>query len=245
MQTPPQAKELVRSLLRRSGFEVRRYNADRWWEGWRPAELGKLATPATVIDVGVGHGTPRLYEAFPHAHQLLLEPLKEFEPDLKRIVKEYRGDYRLVAVGAAPGNVEIRVEREYELTKSSIKPRTAVSDAGKKFDVRSVPVTTIDATVAELGLAGPYVIKIDTEGYELDVIQGATATLTKTQLVIAEVAVAPRFVGGYAFADFIRAMDERGFGLYSILQIAPYRTSHRVVYIDGVFAPHEICQAIA
>src|SRR5262245_52875429 len=35
-------------------------------------------TPRTVIDVGVARGTDDLYEAFPDAKHLLIEPLGEF-----------------------------------------------------------------------------------------------------------------------------------------------------------------------
>ncbi len=238
-----EAKEIARGLIRKLGFEVTRYDAEGWRAGWRPTELAKLAQPKTVIDVGVGPGTPQLYRAFPDAHQLLLEPLVEFEPELRRITSEYRGEYRIVAVGSEAGEAEIRVERGYGLTKSSIQERTSLSDAGREYDSRKVPVQTLDEIIRSSRAEPPFVLKIDTEGYELEVIKGATETLKQTDLVIAEVAVAPRFVGGYTFHDFVGAMYERGFGLYSIISVAPYRDTHRVVYIDGVFARNEVCLA--
>src|SRR4051812_47949555 len=45
------------------------------------------AQPATVIDVGVGIGTFALYEAFPEATHVLVEPLSEFKDDIARIQK--------------------------------------------------------------------------------------------------------------------------------------------------------------
>jgi FkbM family methyltransferase len=216
---------------------VRRYDPEKWVPGWRPHDLGTLARPTTVIDVGVGHGTPRLYEAFPDAYHVLLEPVREFEPDMQRVLQALRGEYVITAVGSKPGSTTLNLERGYELTKSSTFRREGYTEAGKQVEERTVPVRTIDGIVRERGLQPPFVIKIDTEGGELDVVRGAALTLRQTELLIAEVCVATRFTGGYTFAQFIREMDEHGFGLFGIIDIAPYKSTQRIVFIDAIFRP--------
>ena len=57
----------------------------------------------------------------------------------------------------------------------------------------------------------PFGLKIDTEGFDYQVIQGARNFLRETQFVIAEVNVAKRYEGGYSFAEFIAIRDENGF----------------------------------
>ena len=54
-------------------------------------------------------------------------------------------------------------------------------------------VTTLDALRAERGWEGPFGLKIDAEGYEHRVIEGAAALLRDTQFVIAEVSVTRPF----------------------------------------------------
>src|SRR4051812_5044560 len=56
--------------------------------------------PRTVIDVGVGDGTPELYAAFPAARFVLIEPLEEFAPALERLHEEIGAD--VVPAAAAP-----------------------------------------------------------------------------------------------------------------------------------------------
>jgi hypothetical protein len=46
-------------------------------------------------------------------------------------------------------------------------------------------------------------LKIDAEGSQLEVIRGATETLSQTSFIIAEVSVSPRFPGSYRFAEFL------------------------------------------
>ena len=66
--------------------------------------------PETIVDVGVGYGTPNLYEIFPNSYYALIEPLKEFEPSLQDILKTYKGEYFLTAVGARDEKQMINVE---------------------------------------------------------------------------------------------------------------------------------------
>jgi hypothetical protein len=96
---------------------------------------------------------------------------------------------------------------------------------------------TIDRWVPALGLEGPFGIKIDTEGYELEVIRGAAETLRSTAFVIAEVTVSPRFHGSYSFPEFVSAMAAEGFSLCDIL--ATRRTAPRgiTLFVDAMFRP--------
>ena len=47
--------------------------------------------PKTVIDVGVhNEGTPELYEIFPNAKHVLIEPVKEFECEILKICEKIK-----------------------------------------------------------------------------------------------------------------------------------------------------------
>jgi FkbM family methyltransferase len=186
--------------------------------GWSPQNLAKPGlTPRTVIDVGANTGTPPLYEAFPDSYLVLVEPLAECEPSLDEVLNRSRGVHLPVAVGRQVGSVIINVEPRRN-AKSSILSRTDLTVTGDQLEQREVPVTTLDAIVADHHLEPPFGLKIDTEGYEIDVIEGATELLRETQFVIAEVSIADRFVASYSFADFIAIMDARGFRVCDILR---------------------------
>jgi FkbM family methyltransferase len=162
--------------------------------------------PATLIDVGAAAGTPILYEAFPDAYPVLVEPLIEFEPILKGLVKDRRGEYLLTAVGAAPGSLTLNIPANRLMTSSlrSAKPLPIA-------DRRDVPVTTLDTLFGERRWRTPIGLKIDVEGAEHAVVQGAQRLLQDTEFVVAEVSVTERFVGESSTSDFIAAMDAYGF----------------------------------
>jgi FkbM family methyltransferase len=216
-----------------------------WWtgaganDGWDAGNLRKPGfVPATVIDVGVADGTQALYRAFPDAYHVLIEPLQEFETDLERLLEERRGEYLLTAVGAHDGTIALQVDR-HSLNMSSVL-RSALPRPGgpERYEVREVPVTTLDQLRERRGWPGPFGLKIDAEGFEPQVIEGARGLLEDTQFVIAEVSVIERFEGDHSFAQFIALMDSAGFGLCDILHAQKIWQSRRVGYIDAMFSRH-------
>jgi FkbM family methyltransferase len=201
--------------------------------GWATENLRKPGfSPATIIDVGVGWGTPPIYRSFPEAHHVLIEPLKEYEDNLKRWVAQFGGEYLLTAVGEREGSVTLHVDPEFPLESSLLAYAGGRRD--REVVERTVSMTTLDKLLEEHHWKPPFGLKIDTEGYEHRVIEGATGLLAETQFVIAEVCVARRFQDGYSFAEFIALMDSLGFGLYDVVDgLKAFRG--KVFFIDALF----------
>lgn len=181
--------------------------------GWSPENLrrGKLS-PATVIDVGVAGGTGGLYQAFPDAHLVLIEPLEEFQESLSELAGRHGGEYLLTALGAAEGTSTMHIHR----TRSMSSIMTGVG-AEQDEERREVPVTTLDKLVAEREWHPPFGLKLDVEGYERFVIRGAESMLKQTQFVIAELSIRPRFTDDWTIGQFIELMRSHGFEVADIL----------------------------
>jgi FkbM family methyltransferase len=211
--------------------ELRRHS------GWRPPNLRKPGfAPTTIVDVGVANGTPSLYAAFPDAYCVLIEPLREFEQRLLERTRDRPGELVQAAAGARSGTATIEVDLESPFFSSVHAPRWRPPLPAASTELRQVPVVTLDGLWEDRGWTPPFGLKIDTEGHELEVLEGSTRLLGETEFVIAEVSVAERFEGSYSFAEFVRFMDEQGFRLYDILfgrKVARGET----LYIDAMFVP--------
>jgi FkbM family methyltransferase len=168
-------------------------------------------TPQTVIDVGVASETPELYEAFPEVNFLLIETLAEFEPFLKNICRRHKAQYVLAAAGEACGRAILNVHVNQLDCSSLLKEAEGASVDGVP---REVPVVTIDQVCSEKGLKGPYLIKIDVQGAELKVLEGATRILEETEAVILEVTLFGTMIGGPQLADVVAYMKDRRFVVY-------------------------------
>ena len=168
--------------------------------------------PETVIDIGVAYGTPALYENFRNSHHLLIEPLKEWEGALKKICQEYNAEYVLAAVGAKAGVTTINIET----ILSDSTTYKVLSGIGKTITKREIPVFTVDKLLREKMAKAPYLIKIDVQGGELDVLDGAKEALENTELVIIEVSFFPVYENAPNCFDAIKYMKERGFVIYDV-----------------------------
>lgn len=210
-------KAAVNRGLRPLGLEVRRIGSrdPRATMGGALEHARRLGlAPQTVIDVGAAMGTPVLYEAFPEARHLLIEPLTEYVPYLERIVNALpRAEYILAAAAAQPGEVTIHVHPN--LQGSSLY---ALSEPpGVAIVPRTVPAVTLDGVCAERGLPGPYLIKVDVQGAELDVLAGASSILNETEYVVLEVSLFKFLVEGPQLHDVVAYMKASGFVVYDLL----------------------------
>ena len=176
--------------------------------------LGRLGfEPGTVIDVGVGYGTEELWEAFPRARLLLIEPIPDRFGGTAQSVAERRDGAELVsaAAGAEAGSATITVHRAPEMS-SVLGAWTGDRDG----EAREVPVVRVDDVVSERGLPGPYLLKVDVEGAELAVLDGAAGVLDRTEVVLLEVRLFELVPGAAQLHDVIPYMRERGFVAYDL-----------------------------
>jgi len=111
----------------------------------------------------------------------------EPQPHLLAFLRRWYGRFPHItlidqAVAAAPGTQTLRISSNHPtVTTLSDAWITAVqqdaSFAGVDWDTAvSVPVTTLDALIAQFGL--PAFCKIDVEGYELEVLRGLSQAIT-------------------------------------------------------------------
>jgi FkbM family methyltransferase len=231
------AKRLTKDWLRRAGLEVSR--AGTGPRRSLPAVLAHVkrlgVAPRTVIDVGVEAGTPELYRAFPDADLLLVEPMEEWRDHLARLGGSRRVHVEIAAAGASPGEATLHVHRVPALS-SLLGDR--VGD-GQGAQARRVPVTTVDALVERHGLVPPYVLKVDVEGGELEVLAGATRTLKSSELALLEVPLFQVTPGSPQLADVVAAMREVGWSVYDIYDGNIRPLDGALALVDIAFAPDD------
>jgi FkbM family methyltransferase len=134
--------------------------------------------PDTIVDVGAACGTwtEKAIVFWPDAQYKLIEPLMEQTEALDRLQSKYPSlNYHLAAAGEEEGEAWLNVSSD--LDGSGIY--------GKHKNARKVPMMTIDEIVKNT--TGSLMIKLDTHGYELQILNGAKAALQRTQLLVIEV----------------------------------------------------------
>lgn len=234
-------RNLFERALRGRGYALKRVGEPpRGFDACLAYARSRGLAPRTVLDVGVGHGTPWLYEAFPAAKLVLFEPLADFAEDLARIRQERGADVHMTALGSAPGSVLLNVNRFSPTgsTLHTIDPAYAAFSARRalryEFEAREVTRATLDSLNT---YDPPYLLKIDVEGAEADVLAGAHRTLQQTDYLLLEVSVMRRVVEGADFATTIRLLDELGFALFDVPALAQSSRAEtaQLLYLDAAF----------
>ena len=167
----------------------------------------------TVIDVGIAFGTSPIYDAFPRARYFLVEPVAECRPVLEKLKQRLNAEYFLVAAGAENGEVTFNVHDD--ISGSSLFPQVE----GKVLDgeARLTPMRRLDSLLPE-SLEHPVLLKLDTQGAEIEVLKGLGSRIGEIDLLIVETTMMPVRHGIPQFADVVRFCDEAGFAVYDVLE---------------------------
>jgi FkbM family methyltransferase len=178
--------------------------------------------PDVVFDVGVHDGTPWLYKSFPDARFVLVDPQPDCGEAVRASGKLKEFDFHAVALGATTGNATLNIpltEPGKGGAMASLLDRTdrlaTTFTAVEKLEVPIMPLD--DLAVDYDGRVG---VKIDTEGFETAVLQGATETLKRCDFVILELSVTERFDGIQPPSSAISLLAQAGLELRDILAIA-------------------------
>jgi FkbM family methyltransferase len=234
-----QARTAIARWLRHQGY-VLRDAMDPPRGFWASMELLKRRgfEPRTVIDVGVGYGTQWLYESFPHARFELFEPLDVFRPSLNDICDRLNARYRLVALGRERGEGAIEVYADVP-TSSTMAGRSAAHSVVKDRDGATprvlrkfVPIHPLDEFAP---FDEPILLKLDAEGFESEILEGAHETLERTQVVVSEISVGRRHKRDVPIGQFLAMMEKRGFYLVDLPEITAIAKDSPLAYVDAVF----------
>jgi FkbM family methyltransferase len=229
-------KQVVKNLLGACGYELKRKGATRTNLADVLGHLAKLGLkPGTVIDVGAASGTLELYETFPEAAHLVIEPLEEFEEYLREISKKYKMKVVIAAACDRAGTTIFNVHDV--LTGSSMLHEAE----GPHVDgiQRTVKAVTIDSLCVDDELKAPFVIKIDVQGGELVVLNGAKVTMKNAELIILEVQLFKFFKYGPEFYDVIDFMKLNGFCVYDIVGHCYRPLDNALSSVDIAFVKEE------
>jgi len=209
-------KRVLKAGLRSAGLEMHRIRPLATTEHRRRAMIEYLGIDA-VLDVGANAGQYALQLRGSGYKQLIVsfEPLTEVFAVLKTNAHSDRYWSVLnVAIGAEDGEADINISASSASSSLLSMLETHVRYApGSKYVAREhVRVKALDTVAPELLSPGKRVLlKIDTQGYEHQVIKGATSLLKQVHLIECELSLVPLYDGQYLFLDMVSLLDRHGF----------------------------------
>jgi len=174
--------------------------------------------PRHIVDVGANHGswTREALQYFPNCRFTLLEPQANMRASVEDLLQHNSLiTFHAVGAGKTKGTFNFTiVDRD-----DSCSFAYTIEEAAKNnFQQIQVPVVTLNEFIVEQQLPIPDVIKIDAEGLDLDVLQGANNFFGKTEIFMVEAGIVNKQFSN-SFLNVINFMDENGYRLFDITDL--------------------------
>lgn len=237
-------RQSLRQGMRRRGFDLTRWPRQGTLER-ALRDVLKARAIDTILDVGAHVGAyGRLLRSLGFKGRI-----DSFEPDpatfqvLTREAMDPSWRCYATALGAVAG---VEALTRYENTQlSSLHAPTpwAAQEwglaSGRRFDV---PVSTVDAFIDEQGLdPGATLLKIDTQGHDSAVLEGARSSLPHLAALQIEMPMVALYERVPAFTDLLEGILASGLLLVGLFPVQRDPAEHLVpVEYDGLFVRSDL-----
>ena len=237
----PIVKQLIKNIFNSVGLEVQR-NQPLNEAGTQIYQAIKKINTDIILDVGANTG------------QFSLEIRKKgyngkivsFEPLLsarKKLIEYSLKDknwliHDQAAIGDHNGFIDINISKN-SVSSSILPMMSSHSDAeGNSVYIGSerTAIITLDSVAdAYLNDSSNCFIKIDTQGYESQVLDGAINTLKKSKGILCELSLVPLYEGQHLWKEIIERFEKEGFVLWSLHKAFTDKRNGRTLQMDAVF----------
>ena len=235
---------VAQPLLESRGFELRRtqMNRDDWDLYPLLIRLMREHQATVVLDVGANRGgfVDRLRGSGYTGRVISFEPLPEpFGMLARRVAGDPRWEAAEIALSDTPGHAPMRRSGSGDVTSSLLPTAAAMVHAlpaAAPGECVEVTVSTVDAEAnGRLSESERLFLKIDTQGNELAVLEGAQDALARTVGVLAELSLIELYDGQALFAEVIDWLAERGFLLLAMAPAFHDPRTGQLLQVDALF----------
>ncbi|MFZ4810223.1 MAG: FkbM family methyltransferase [Ilumatobacteraceae bacterium] len=225
----------INRLLGRKGLELRRSDA------YRRACLLRHHRIDLVFDVGAARG---MYgrELRKSGYEAVIVSFEPLDDAFARLQRESSDDpkwhVRQNALGATTGDLVINIAGNSD--SSSLLPmldrHTAAAPTTSYVGAQTVSLRRLDELAGEwMDSASRVLLKIDTQGFERDVLEGANGIINDIWGVQIELTFEPLYEGGMLFDEAIELLLSRGFVLQGLEPGFRDPANQQLLQADGLF----------
>ncbi len=192
-----------------------------------------------ILDVGGGQATTaRIFSKhYPHLPIYVFEPIKSNFKAIEQSLDRTE-NWKLInkAVGSTVGTSVINIAQRVtassllELNTDDLDENT-YKTALKLQNTEEIQITTLDIEASKDTIVE--VLKLDVQGFELEVLKGATTVLPRTKIIVLEINNHQGFKNGPTYYEIDAFLREHNFELYNIYP--GFRDRNKLMDWDSIY----------
>lgn len=199
----------------------------------------------TLFDVGanVGEFSKLLKQILPNSKIFCFEPIKDCQLELNKLKEKY-SDIEIFNFGIG------ETEKEINLYKNKFNPSSSILKLNKlhteafpytsEYSEEKIKIISLDSIFAKLNIKKNILLKIDVQGFELEVLKGAKESLSQIKLIIVELSTEVLYENQPLFNEVYKYLTDRAFkycGNYD--QMVDPRNG-KILQVDAIFVNQKI-----
>ncbi|UOK43776.1 MULTISPECIES: FkbM family methyltransferase [Flavobacterium] len=175
--------------------------------------------PKHIIDVGANHGTwtRETLKYFPDSYYTLVEPQEWLKPSLQDILDtNSKVSFNAVGAGDKSGSFMFTIVDRDDSCSFRYTEEEAKAGGYQQIEI---PIVTLNEMVAKNhSLPFPDLVKIDAEGLDIAVLEGASDLFGRTEVFMVEAAIFNKEFEN-SLLKMIDYMDKKGYNLFEITDL--------------------------
>lgn len=223
--------ELVKSTFKQFGFRISRIQEELTMEGALKRCTNRGLNVNSVIDVGASDGrwSKSCMDFLPNAKYLLVEAQDAHRNSLEKFKTEHpNADFVIAAAGGKEGKIYF--------DNGDLLGGLASETPFEKNCIE-VPVITIDDEIKRRILQPPYLIKLDTHGFEIPILEGAKNAIKNAELIIIETYNYKLTNDSLKYYEMCEYMEKLGFSSVEMVDFMLRKHDHTFWQMDTFFVP--------
>tara|TARA_B100001093_G_C26822361_1_gene1012436 strand:- start:290 stop:1000 length:711 start_codon:yes stop_codon:yes gene_type:complete len=230
-------KNLIKNLLKKYGIIVKRYPET---DIVRRMKLVANCKINTLLDIGANAGQyASLMRDFGYKGKIIsFEPLKNAFEELK---KASLTDNKWLINNYALGNenkismINIAGNSWSSSILNMLPSHENVAPESKYVSQEKIEIKKLDSVFNSFCRNDNVMMKIDVQGFEKNVLEGATESLDHIKIIQLEMSIIPLYESEMIFVDMINYLNNKGFELFSLENGYFDSTTGKLLQVDGIF----------
>ena len=238
-------KSLIQNLIRHCGYDLFKHDA-RHHEGFCRVALLQKYHNLVVLDVGanVGQYGSELRSYGFDGKIISFEPQQSAHEILcrKSAGDKYWEIAERVAIGdkTCAGEINLSANSVSSSMLALEQVHLDIAPESAFIGTEKVKVVRLDDIVADhTNRTENFYLKVDTQGFEKHVLDGAPSILSRCSVVELELSVKSTYSGCLLLRQGIEYMEDRGFTLYSMYQVLQDRKTGALLQVNAFFSRPE------